>query len=286
VAIFLEKFLLPVFVGAVILIALSNPMRFDPTQRITGAGAFILAAFFVSHSLQKKVDSVTVTEPAKSEVQQQSNPTKPTSSPPAQQNSLGANSPNTSINGNNNTVTNNITVKPSAAQTRAPQLTFTDQTDVVSLTLGEGGATFSTSIARLRNTPWQPFVYLGDSPSFSIFVEGHTLLVTTSVGGGQFGPAIEVRNNVFAVRDPSFDSNSNEHALEVVNAEGQPVFQLIQKNPMHIIINGYFPVANGRPILAGPKGLVSNANDQAISDFKLKPIFKYPAWKYPGQYAE
>jgi hypothetical protein len=287
VPIFLEKFILPVFVGAVILLAFSNPMRFDPTQRVTGAGAIIFAAFFVSHSLHKKSDSIKLSDSDRPTTQQQSNPQKPPTSPPVQQHSQGANSPNTNIAGNNNTVTNNTIVNKPAPQTQPPKLVFRDQTDVVSLSLGEGGATFSTSIARLRHGPWQPIYVAGaNSPNFSILMSGDTLLVTTSVGGGHFGPVIEVRNNVVAVRDPKFDKNSNEHALEVVNDKGQPVFQLIFKNATHIVINGYFPVPNGRPILAGPDGFKQGVTDEQVASFHLKPIFKYPAWKYPGQYAD
>ena len=256
-------------------------MRFRSHSTDNWSGSYCSRCFFVSHSLHKKPDSIELAKPSNSDIQQQSTPPKP-SSPPVQQNTRGANSPNTNIDRNNNTVTNSITVNPPAAETRTPQLTFTDQTDVVSLSLGEGGATFSRSITSLRKMPWQPFVMGAKSPRFSIFADGNTLLVTTSVGGGQFGPVIEVRNNVFAVRDPSFDRNSNEHAFEVVSGDGRPVFQLIQKNPRHVIINGYFPLPNGRPILAGPEGLITNATDEQVSNFRLKPIFKYPPGNTQG----
>jgi hypothetical protein len=39
-------------------------------------------------------------------------------------------------------------------------------------------------------------------------------------------------------------------------------------------------------MLASPEQVIFEANDEAIANFHLKPIFKYPAWKYPGQYAE
>jgi hypothetical protein len=227
------------------------------------------------------------TKSNQSDTHQPPAPQKPAAAPPVQQTSQGANSPNTNttITGNQNTVTNNITVNPPVP----PKLAFKDETDVVSFSLGEHGVTFNTSIANLRQMPWQPFRIGGpgaNSPSFSLMAEGDTLVVTASVGGGQFGPVIQVRNNVVSVREPSFDRNSNEHALEVVNADGKPVFQLIQKNPTHIIINGFFPVPNGRPIIAGPDGTTMAASDQDVANFHLKPIFKDPSWKYPGQYAD
>jgi hypothetical protein len=54
VPIFLERFLLPLLAGVVILIAVTNPMGFDLTQRITGAVALLCAAYFIAHTVYKK----------------------------------------------------------------------------------------------------------------------------------------------------------------------------------------------------------------------------------------
>jgi len=129
---------------------------------------------------------------------------------------------------------------------------------------------------------------MSNGPEFSFSMSGETLLVNAKIGaGGQFGPIIEIRNNAFAVRNPNFDSNSNERALEVVTSDGLPVFQLIQKSPTQVVINGIFPVDNGRRMtIAGPDGVKQFATDADLANFHLKPIFKYPAWKHPGEYAD
>jgi hypothetical protein len=69
VPIFIERFLLPLFAAAVILLALSNPMGFDTTQRITGALALIFAAYFVAHTLHKWPARVAPPPPPKVEVE-------------------------------------------------------------------------------------------------------------------------------------------------------------------------------------------------------------------------
>lgn len=51
VPIFLERFVLPLFAAAVIILALTNPMGFDNTQRVTGSLALLFAAYFVAHSI-------------------------------------------------------------------------------------------------------------------------------------------------------------------------------------------------------------------------------------------
>jgi hypothetical protein len=51
VPVFLEKFLLPLFVTVLVAVAVTNPMKFDATQRITGVLALSFAAYFISHTL-------------------------------------------------------------------------------------------------------------------------------------------------------------------------------------------------------------------------------------------
>lgn len=53
VPIFIERFVLPLFATLVVLLAVTNPMQFDPTQRVTGTIAIIALAIFVAHSLHK-----------------------------------------------------------------------------------------------------------------------------------------------------------------------------------------------------------------------------------------
>lgn len=64
---FIERFLLPVFAGAVILLALSNPMKFDITQRVTGALAIVSLALFVAHTAYKKPSSLSTELPSYSQ---------------------------------------------------------------------------------------------------------------------------------------------------------------------------------------------------------------------------
>ena len=311
---FIERFVLPVLGGIVVamLLAVKLPMRFDMVQRISAAGTLIFLALFISQTWYKH--TVSANPPAAREQQGSQNsggqqpsnqnssppqnppaspPQKPPASPPVSQNSKGQNSPNVNVGGNNNTTT--VTINSAAPQTQPPQLKqpefkFRNVTDIVTFSFGEHGMSFTTSIGRLRNPlPWAPMVFAPNGPEFSFSMSGETLLVNAKIGaGGRFGPTIEIRDNAFAVREPRYDSNSNEHALEVVTSDGLPIFQLIQKSPTQVVINGIFPVDNGRNLMiAGPDGVRTGVGmDADLSQFHLRPIFKYPAWKYPGQYAE
>jgi hypothetical protein len=64
VSVFLEKFLLPTSSALVVLFLVTNPMKFDWTQRITGGLAIILVAYFVSHTLQKEKAAQLVAAPS------------------------------------------------------------------------------------------------------------------------------------------------------------------------------------------------------------------------------
>lgn len=70
---------------------------------------------------------------------------------------------------------------------------------------------------------------------------------------GDGKPFIEVKDNEFIVRIPGCDKNSNANALEVVNAQGMVLFQLIRKDQGNVTVNGLFPSPVGL-IVAGPNG--------------------------------
>ena len=200
----------------------------------------------------------------------------PTKKPDISQESKGANSPN--IVGDNNTVTINST---------PPSPSFHEKTDaeMFNFAFGEHGMFTSQSIGWIRKHTYQPFLFGGYAP-VTVTMKGDKLLFNFKVWGGEGKPPIEVKNNDFTVRVPmGWDRNSSANALEVVNANGAPVFQMIRKNATDIVVSGVFPTPSGF-LLAGPEGAITGAKPEQISNFHLKPLFKYPSWKYPGQYAD
>lgn len=194
-----------------------------------------------------------------------------------QQESHGANSPN--IVGNGNRVTIN-------ANTPAvlPQPTFREKADSIYFSLGEHGVTDIQTMEHLRKQPAKPFLFNGYAPVV-LRAKGNVLLYDVTIWGGDGKPPIEVKNNQFTVLVPDWDWNSNPNAFEVVNESGVPVFQMIRKNPNHFVVNGVFPLPGGNVIAAGPDGM-GGPYSSVPPNFALKPIFKYPSWKFAGQYAE
>lgn len=75
VPVFLERFILPLFAAGVVLLAATNPMGFDTTQRVTGTVTLIFAAYFAAHTVYK----ITKPSPPKSS---ESKPVEPESPEP------------------------------------------------------------------------------------------------------------------------------------------------------------------------------------------------------------
>lgn len=163
--------------------------------------------------------------------------------------------------------------------------TFIDRSQVdpsqkVSFSLGKGGIHFGYTLSELESGAKIPFYLDGPIP-FEVRVDGGEFRVRVSVYGGGDAPPIEIDGIQFLVRPPKWDKNYDGNAFEVVNENGDPVFQLICETPYHIVVNGIFPLPEGNLIWANESGVVFNPSRFEV--FHLKPIFKYPSSKYLGQ---
>lgn len=158
--------------------------------------------------------------------------------------------------------------------------TFREKTEVVKFSLGGGGITVGYRPSDLETQPREPFDFAGFKP-VRLYVKDGKLRADVTVFGGPGEPSIEVRGNEFVVRPTGWDRNSNKTALEIVNQSRVPVFQLIHKSSSHIVVNGIFPYPGGL-ILANEDRTILNPT--LPTAFRLKRIFKYPAWQYPGYY--
>jgi hypothetical protein len=64
---FLERYVLAVFAAFTVVLAITNPMGFDATQRITGCIALVFAAYFTGYTIGKgKAPSDTPTSSSES----------------------------------------------------------------------------------------------------------------------------------------------------------------------------------------------------------------------------
>jgi hypothetical protein len=169
------------------------------------------------------------------------------------------------------------------AQAKLEEPTFREEVSDVNFSLGGGGITVRYPLSALKE-PKEPFDFNRFKP-VRLYVEGRKLYADVSVFGGIGQPPIQVKHNNFVVRPLNWDRNSSINAFEVVNENKVPLFQFFYKSRSHIVVNGVFPFPGGL-ILANENGATIFFNPNPPVTFTLKRIFKYPSWKYPGQFEE
>jgi len=160
--------------------------------------------------------------------------------------------------------------------------TFREKIENYTFSLGAGGVSVTYTIDALRTGPKAPFEF-GDYHPVWVYLENEKLFANCDFYDGPGLSPVEVRKNEFVVRPANWDRNFSSTALEIVDSHENPVFQFIYKTPSHIVVNGIFPYP-GRVVLANENGMLIRPTVPA--NFRLRRIFKYPSWKYPGQYEE
>lgn len=153
--------------------------------------------------------------------------------------------------------------------------TFTEDFDVVEVTIGENRAMYN--IAQLEKMKY-PFPVPG-VPAV-LYAEDGKPYLDVDIYNIPFKPPVRLKHNKLMNKPANWDKNSDKTALEIVDEEGKPVFQLFYKTPSHIVVNGFF--TNGETIIiATEKEIILNPDD--IQNYSIKPIFKYPSSKYPSE---
>jgi len=129
---------------------------------------------------------------------------------------------------------------------------------------------------------------------FQVYLEnGHFYVDTTLYAGRLSIPAVKVRKNEIDMGfgSLSLDRNFTDKALEVVDQNLVPLLQMIFETDRQVVINGVFlsPKDGKTAIIITPTGnqkVDIDPSGQKKVMVPLKPIFKYPSWRYPGVYAD
>ncbi len=153
------------------------------------------------------------------------------------------------------------------------------------VSLGGGGASAGASLEDIKKANVKLFSLGGYNPVKLRLIDG-IVYCDVQTWGGPMGPPIKIVQNKLSVQPPFWDHNFNANALEVVDERGEPIFQFIRKAPDHFVINGLLEMPDRTYVLASDTGLKGGITSPVMPRGTLKPIFKYPAWKYPGQLAD
>ena len=173
----------------------------------------------------------------------------------------------------------------SAKRTGLPQpFTFREKSPEF-FTVIFGRVTNRVSRSMLRQRKWNGLIVLNGVSLFSLYEENDVLYVDTRVYAGQGQPVVEIVRNTFVVRPPAWDRNFTANALEVVDSQARPVLQMVRKTNSIIEIKGAFSVGDS-VFVSDDRGMYMGAGTGFLRPFDIKPIFKYPSWKYLGENAQ
>ncbi len=162
------------------------------------------------------------------------------------------------------------------------QPTFTEDIKECVLDFGSNIAIMSVDV--LEKQPQQPFRFNALSPE--MYIKNHKFYVDVAVSDPNKSLPVQIKEGKLTITPEKWDSNSNNNAFEVVNENLDVVFQIIYSKPSKISLYGVFP----DPQVQGHLTYVSEKSIQGAfakpADFAIKRHFKYPSWKYPGQFDE
>jgi hypothetical protein len=170
--------------------------------------------------------------------------------------------------------------EPSTETVVFEQPTFTEDTQRVEVSLGAMCVSYKRSV--IEKEPREPFDFRDFKP-LKMYLEDGKLYADVAIYAGTGLPPIRIERNVVYGKPSNWDMNYSSTALEIVTEEHKPVYQFIYKSPSKIVVNGIFPFPGGI-LLATEQGNVLNPIGTTM--FRLKRIFKYPAWKYRGEHQE
>ena len=160
--------------------------------------------------------------------------------------------------------------------------TFVNGSQLVTLQLGM--INMKGTVSDLMNAPhyYSMATDTGTYKLLSFYILNHAIYVDTTLYGGDKLPQVQLKQNVLVSIPPNWDFNSDGNAIEIVNQNQQPIFQLIYKSQYYIVINGYLYYPGGFTFVDEDGRIIQNPQTVPV-DYSLTRIFKYPSSKYPGQ---
>jgi hypothetical protein len=181
----------------------------------------------------------------------------------------------------------NVTIGATPAEQDLP--TFSEKVDKYVFFFGGGGMIASATAQDLEKGPQTPFTF-GNFHPIKVYMEHGKFFVDVTWRVGTQRADVRLQKDKasgrmeLSGRPEGWEMNSNDRVLEILDETGSPVFQFIKKDASHIVINGVFSDPLGGVFIATDDGFVQNAPPNHPLRSSIKRIFKYPAWKHPGEY--
>lgn len=121
---------------------------------------------------------------------------------------------------------------------------------------------------------------LGDYASMDGYIEKGKVYVNTVLFGDDNRQAVTLKHNEFTSPPAKWDRNFDDTALEIVDGNLVPRFQLIYKDSRTVIINGVYPHPGGLIVMTDDGMVINPTPPLRVT---MRRIFKYPSRLYQGQ---
>lgn len=201
------------------------------------------------------------------------------------------------VRNRHNVGTAEISPPSHAAQTpvQGPSPRFTEKFDHFIITAGG----WNVKLGNINGTRVRLYAFASNGTGIGGPADSDLDGVFASVSDGQIlvdadvftkpnDPPMRIRRNEITnrplrgpERERGWDKNysQNNSAIEIVNEEGVPVFQIIYLDEAQVVINGVFVRGERITVLDNGQTHFGFKGD-IVTREPIKRIFKYPSWKY------
>jgi hypothetical protein len=126
-----------------------------------------------------------------------------------------------------------------------------DPNQKINIWLGENGSDFIYKWADFQDTTKTPMTIanLGGMVPFTPHTFGGKIYLDVQVYGNKDSKLITIKDNLGTVIPQNWDRNHDDYSYEVVNQNGDPIFQLSYTTQFTIVLKGIFPFPGGYCIL-------------------------------------
>jgi len=124
-------------------------------------------------------------------------------------------------------------------------------------------------------------VFGEQQPAISAYVDHGDLFVDAQLYSTAGRPPLELVKNKLMAMPPQWDTNFDSSAIEVVDEQGKPRFQLIYHDPHTVFLRGIFQFEN-RVVVIEEKNQ-RFAVGSTLAEMETKRLFKYPSRLFQGQ---
>lgn len=163
--------------------------------------------------------------------------------------------------------------QPDLIPTQPPM--FSESTDTYNISGG-------VSVTLTKEHSSMCLVMWHDACLMKGYIDNKTFLVDASLFVGVGHGSVEIIRNELHKNIPEWDRCFDATALEVVDENLVPVFQMRYTTPNDIVIYGIFHTEDTTVVAAPKNRLGFHPNSQAVTkaEYPVKPIFKYPSRTY------